>query len=121
MTFLLSRLMSAATASYGVFCLVKPRHLADGVKAGPLEKSAYDVLAYTYGARDIPISALALLAWSERTVTAAMILRIVIDVSDGVILSVTAKDSQVRAKVLGVTLGWATLNAAALLVDRRRA
>ena len=121
MTYPLSRFMSAATASYGAFCLVKPRHLGDAMKANPVEKSAYDVLAYTYGARDIPISALGMFGRSGRVVTAAMMLRIAIDLSDGVVLSVNAKDSQVRTKVLGATLGWATLNTVALLLDRRRA
>jgi hypothetical protein len=120
MTFPLSRLMSAATASYGVYALVSPRHLGNALTTNPREQSAYDVLARTYGARDLTVSAVALLARAEDAVTAAMLVRIAFDVSDGLLLSTEARDATARTKVLGVTLGWAALNLAALLTDRRR-
>ena len=88
MTFALSRLMSTATASYGVYALVDPRHLGNAVD--PKNAADYDLLAEAYGVRD------------------------------GVLLSMKAKDDQTRAKVLGVTLGWAALNYLALRADRRR-
>jgi hypothetical protein len=50
-----------------------------------------------------------------------MLLRIAGDVSDAAILSRQTADPSVREKVLGITLGWASLNALALLVDSRRA
>jgi hypothetical protein len=121
MTYRLSRLMSAATASYGVFALAVPRHLGNALTTNPLEQADYDVLARTYGARDLAVSAVGLLARSEAAVTAAMVVRIASDLSDCVLLSLQAKDSTARAKVLGVTLGWAALNIAALVADRRRA
>ena len=62
-----------------------------------------------------------MLARSEQAVGAAMVVRILCDVSDGVLLAARARDEQTRQKVLGVTLGWATLNILALLADRRRA
>jgi len=119
MTFRLSRLMSTATASYGVFALARPRHLGDAVD--PKHAADYDLLATTYGARDLAISSVGVLARSEKAVGAAMLIRILCDVSDGLILAAKAHDDATRQKVLGVTLGWATLNAAALAVDRRRA
>jgi hypothetical protein len=118
MTFLLSRLMSTATASYGVYALAEPRHLGNAVD--PKNASSYDLLAQTYGARDLAISAFGVLGRSEKTVGTAMRIRILCDLSDGVLLSMRAKDDQTRAKVLGVTLGWAALNVLALRVDRRR-
>ena len=121
MTYRLSRLLSAATASYGVYALAEPRHLGRALTNDPTEQSDYDVLAQTYGARDLALSAVGMFARSERAVAAAMLVRIVSDVSDGLILSARAKDDETRDMVLAVTLGWATLNTLALAVDRRRA
>jgi hypothetical protein len=118
MTFALSRFMSTATASYGVYALVDPRHLGNAVD--PKNAADYDLLAETYGVRDLAISAFGVLGRSEKTVTTAMRIRILCDISDGVLLSMKAKDDQTRAKVLGVTLGWAALNYLALRADRRR-
>ena len=119
MSFTLSRLMSAATASYGVYALAEPRHL--GRFVDPKHASSYDTLAHTYGARDLILSALGMFGRSERTVTTAMVVRILSDVSDAAILSRRAHDDDTRKKLLGVTLGWASLNTMALAVDRRRA
>jgi hypothetical protein len=120
MTYPLSRAMSVATAGYGVFALLRPRHLGTALTKDPVARAGFDTLALTYGARDLTVSTLGLLGRSERTVATAMAVRIAFDVSDGVILSSRA-DRAARGKVLGVTLGWATLNAVALMVDRRRA
>jgi hypothetical protein len=111
--------MSAATASYGCYALVDPRHL--GKALDPRNAADYDLVARTYGARDLAVSTVGVFARSGTAVTAAMVVRILLDVSDGLILSSRAKDDATRQKVLGVTLGWATLNALALLADRRRA
>ncbi|MBV9830968.1 MAG: hypothetical protein JOZ82_05185, partial [Marmoricola sp.] len=46
--------------------------------------------------------------------------RIAGDVSDAAVLSLAAPRPQVRAKMLAATLGWATLNGVALVLDRRR-
>lgn len=119
MTFPLSRFMSTATATYGVYALAEPRHLGDVLD--PKHAADYDLLAQTYGARDLAVSALGIFGKSDKTVTAAMLMRIAMDVSDGLILSAKAKDDQTRQKVLAVTLGWAALNTLALRADRRRA
>lgn len=113
--------MSAASASYGVFALVKPRHLGNAMTKNPVQQTNYDPLALTYGVRDTTISALGLLGRSERAVTASMALRIASDITDAVVLSVRAGDAGVRRKVLAITLGYAALNAGALAIDRRRA
>ena len=119
MSFPLSRLMSTATATYGVYALANPRHLGDVVD--PKHADDYDLLATTYGARDLAISTVGLLGRSEKTISAAMAIRIVCDVSDGLILATRTKDDATRQKVLGVTFGWAALNTLALVSDRRRA
>jgi hypothetical protein len=121
MTYRLSRLMSAATASYGVYALAQPRHLGTALSEDRKTQAKYDVLARTYGARDLATSALSIFGRSGRTVRAGMLLRIAGDVSDAAILSRQTADPSVRQKVLGITLGWASLNALALLVDSRRA
>jgi len=77
-------------------------------------------MAYTYALRDIPVSAVGIFASNPALVTASMLMRIASDLGDGTILGSMSQDEQVRAKVLKVTLGWAALNAAALVVDRRR-
>jgi hypothetical protein len=119
MSFPLSRLMSTATATYGVYALANPRHLGEVVD--PKHADDYDLLATTYGARDLAVSTVGMVGRSEKTVTAAMLIRIAFDVSDGLILAARAKDDATRQKVLGVTFGWAGLNALALASDRRRA
>jgi hypothetical protein len=119
MTFPLSRLLSTATASYGVYALVDPSHL--GKFVDPANAASYDTLTQTYGARDLILSAVALKGRSEKTVTAAMVIRILSDLSDAAILSRKAHDDETRQKVLAVTVGWASLNALALAIDRRRA
>ena len=118
MSFPLSRAMSAATATYGGYALAAPRHLGNAVD--PTSASDYDLLAQTYGVRDLVISGFGLLGRSERTVSTAMRIRVLCDIGDGVLLAMKAKDDQTRAKVLGVTLGWAALNTLALRTDRRR-
>jgi hypothetical protein len=119
MSFPLSRLMSTATATYGVYALANPRHLGDVVD--PKHAADYDLLATTYGARDLTISTVGLLGRSEKSISAAMAIRIACDISDGLILATRAKDDATRQKVLGVTFGWAALNTFALVSDRRRA
>lgn len=111
--------MSAATATYGGYALAEPRHLGRFLTPDAKKQQAYDVLAQTYGARDLALSTLGVFGRSERTVTAAMLLRIAFDVSDGLILASRAQDDETRQKVLAVTFGWAGLNALALARDRR--
>lgn len=120
MSFTLSRVLSAATAGYGVFALVKPGHLASGLQAESIERPGLDLVAYTYGARDVSLSTVALTATSPAVVTAVMVLRIVGDLGDAAILGLHTTDPGVRRKVLAVTTGWAVANTIALLVDRRR-
>ena len=116
-----SKLISLFSAGYGAFALVKPRHLADNLEAPAGQAPAYDRMAYTYAGRDLAISGLALVSRNPSVITAAMTLRIASDLADASILgSGTSSRPDVQKKVLGITLGWAALNAAALLADRRQ-
>ncbi|MGZ4475761.1 MAG: hypothetical protein ACXVWW_08655 [Nocardioides sp.] len=118
MSFTRSRLMSLATAAYGVYALKEPRHLGRAVTSDPAGQASYDLLARTYGARDLAVSALGLLGPGS-VVTAAMLVRSALDLSDAGLLTPRADSTVARAKVLGVTTGWATLNLLALRGDRR--
>ena len=116
-----SKLISLFSAGYGAFALAKPRHLADNLEVPAGEAPAYDRMAYTYAGRDLPISGLALLSRNPSVITSAMVLRIASDLADASILgSGTSSRPAVQKKVLGITLGWAALNAVALLADRRQ-
>ena len=117
---LYSKLISLATAGYGAFAAVRPRHLATGIEAPAVLAPAYDQMAYTYAGRDLTISGIALASRNPSVVTAMMALRILGDLSDATILSTGTSKPGVQRKVLAVTLGWAALNLAALMADRRR-
>ena len=121
MTFPLSRTLSTASASYAGYCFVDPRHLGKAVTGNPAKQAGLDVLAHTFGARDFAVSSLAIFGRSPKTVTSAMLLRIALDVSDGLILAAETDSDEARNRVLGVTFGWAALNTLALVIDRRRA
>jgi hypothetical protein len=121
MTFALSRLMSTATASYGVYALTNPRHLGNVLTSDKKKQESFDVLARTYGGRDLALAAFGIFGRSEKTITTAMLLRIAMDLTDAAVLSREAETDEARTMVLVATLGWASLNAVALVVDRRRA
>lgn len=117
-----SKLVSLATAGYGAYCVARPRHLADALEVPAEQAPAIDKLAYTYAGRDLPLGTLALLSRNPSVVTSAMVLRILSDLSDATVLGTgTASKPKVQRKVLAITLGYAALNAAALLADRRAA
>ena len=115
-----SHLMSAATAGYAVFALAKPRHLGNALTRSPLKQPEYDLVARMFGPRDLALSALALVAPSPRAREHAMIARVVLDLSDAAMLTPEARTNTAKAKVLGATLTWASLNVAAILADRDR-
>jgi hypothetical protein len=119
MDFPASRAISLATAGYGVFALARPGHLPDVLHATGTERGRLTSLARGYGVRDLVVSGAALLG-RGRLVRAAMVTRALLDVSDCVLLLRRTDDRALRAKVAVATLGWATLNTAALVRDERR-
>jgi len=120
MTYRRSRLMSLATAGYGVFALAQPSHLPKALEADPEDRSGLELLAQAYGVRDLAVSALGVFGRSGGAVTTAMLMRIAMDLGDAGLLAART-EGRVRGKVLAVTVGWASLNALALLGDVRRA
>ena len=115
-----SALMSVATMGYAVYALVKPRHLGKALTDDPLKQPDYDVSARTFGVRDLVVGGLALVAPTAAGREQAMMGRVVFDLTDGALFSNEATSTATKAKVLGVTMGWAALNAAAIVADRRR-
>src|SRR5690348_4473967 len=105
MSYPLSRLLSTATAAYGGYALAQPAHLWQALRADREDREGLEMLARTYGVRDLAISSLGVFGRSPRTVKAAMLLRIAMDVGDGVLLSSRTDDEDVRKKILTITLG----------------
>ena len=120
MSYRLSRLMSTATAGYGAFALAQPEHLGSVLQVDKKDRPGYDLLAQAYGVRDLTVAAFGMFGRSGRTVKAAMLIRIAMDLGDAALLSTRTKDDAIRQKVLAVTLGWAGLNAVALAIDSIR-
>jgi hypothetical protein len=113
-----SRAMSAATAAYACYALLRPGHLSRAMEASPGERRSLDRLARTYGVRDLASSVLAV-SPNPTLVRTAMGLRIASDLGDCLVLGSSTDDPRVRRKVVAVTLGWATLNALAVAADER--
>jgi hypothetical protein len=120
MSFPLSRLLSTATAAYGGYALAQPAHLWQALEADRQDRAGLELLARTYGVRDLAISSLGIFGRSPRTVKAAMSLRIAMDLGDAALLSTRTDDDDVRKKILAITVGWAGANALALMIDSRR-
>ena len=119
MRFPLSRVLSVATAAYGGYALAQPAHLWQAMKADRKDREGLELLARTYGVRDLAISAAGVFG-GPGAVRTAMLLRVAMDLGDAALLSTRTDDPDVRRKVLAVTLGWAGLNALALAVDTGR-
>ncbi len=115
-----STVMSVATLAYGVFALVRPRHLGDLVTTDDDALEAYDDLARVFGVRDIVTSLVVLLGPSPAVRTAGMAARIAFDAGDGILLTRSSRLPEGRRKLAIATSSWAALNLAALLIDRRR-
>ncbi|MRJ77050.1 hypothetical protein GEV29_10905 [Aeromicrobium sp. SMF47] len=114
-----STILSAATAGYAVYALVRPRHLGKALTSNPVRQADYDVVARLFGPRDLAVSALAILAPTEAGREQAMIARVVLDLTDAALLTLEATTAGGKAKVLGATLTWAALNVAAIVADRK--
>lgn len=111
-----TRLVSAATAGYGVYALARPQHLPDALGVGRRERDEYLALARTYGVRDLLISAVGV-AGKRRAGRVSLGLRVASDLTDCALLLRKLDDPTARKKAAGATLGWATLNTLVLLAD----
>jgi hypothetical protein len=117
----LSRVLSAATAGYGVYALAQPAHLWQALDVERGQRPGWELLARVYGVRDLAVSAPGVWGRSDATVRTAMRIRILCDLGDAALIAPRAGSREARTKVLAATLGWAALTTLALLVDRRRA
>ncbi|KAA1398194.1 hypothetical protein [Aeromicrobium ginsengisoli] len=115
-----SAMISVATVAYSVFALAKPRHLGNAITASPLKQPDYDIAARTFGVRDLVVSGLALAAPTAQAREQAMMGRVVFDLTDSALFTNEATTAGRKAKVLAVTVGWAALNVAAIVADRKR-
>ena len=120
MSYPLSRSMTVATAAYAVYALARPAHLWQALQADRKDREGLELLAKTYGVRDLAVSGAGLFGRRPGAVRTAMLARIAMDVGDGVLLATRTDDQDVRRKVLAVTLGWAGLNTLALAIDSAR-
>lgn len=112
-------MMTVGTLAYSVYALARPRHLGRALTNSPLKQPEYDVVAQTFGFRDLVVSGLALAAPTAAAREQAMIGRIVLDLTDSALFTAEASTKAGKAKVLAATLTWAALNAAAIVKDRQ--
>lgn len=115
-----SKMLSAVTAGYAVYCAVRPRHLADALEVSAERAPETDRLARTYTGRDLPLAVVALMSKDPTLVRTAMSLRLAADLTDATVLGSTTSGA-VRTKVLAVTLGYGALHVAAIVADARAA
>ena len=114
----LTRATHVLTAGYGLFALVKPGHLQNGLEDQAGDKLGTDRLARTYTGRELPVTLLGILGPASLVPT-TVALRVANDLTDAAVLGSTTT-GKVRTRILGITLGWAALNAAAFALDTRR-
>lgn len=117
MSFPLTRAAAAATLAYNIAAIARPHALVTGLNGQVTDEQAR-LLTRTWFGRDVPISGLALLGRPDAVPVAAG-LRIAADLTDAAVLGIACTGSA-RTKALGVTLGWAAVNAVAVTIDRRR-
>ncbi|MDF9715112.1 hypothetical protein INN71_13380 [Nocardioides sp. ChNu-153] len=111
-----TRLVSAATAGYGVFALARPQHLPDALGITGTERASYLGLAKTYGVRDVLVSLTGVLG-SRKAGRVSLGLRIASDLTDCALLLQKLDDPAAQRKTAAATIGWALLNTAVLVAD----
>lgn len=114
----LTRATHALTAGYGLYALVKPDHLQNGLEDQAGERLGTDRLSRTYAGRELPVTLLGIFG-PPSVVPLTVALRVANDLTDAAVLGSTTTGT-VRKRILGITLGWAALNAAVYAVDVRR-
>lgn len=114
-TYPLTRTAALLTAAYNVSAVARPQSLVSGLD-GQVSLDEATLLTRTWAGRDLPVTAVALA--DQRALPAAVALRIVADLTDATVLGLRCTGTA-RRKALGVTLGWAAVNAVCYLTDRR--
>ncbi len=114
----LTRATHVLTAAYGLYALVKPGHLQNGLEDQAGERLGTDRLSRTYTGRELPVTLLGIFG-PPAVVPTTVGLRIANDLTDAAVLGSTTT-GRVRRRILGITLGWAAVNATAYALDVRR-
>lgn len=114
----LPRLLGVATTAIGALELAKPDLWSrpTGI-TGP--SAAMRAWHHTVGARDVVSGPALLLGPAGGPLRAALLFRIVSDITDAVGAGINAPVAAGRAKAAGAALGYAALNAVALRGNRR--
>ncbi|MFK5584737.1 MULTISPECIES: hypothetical protein [unclassified Serinicoccus] len=118
MTYVFSKAVAVATAGYALFAVARPQHLSDALGEKGAAADATHRTAYTYAARDLPISALTVLGRGELPAAGAL-LRLAGDLGDAVVLGLTGPDGK-RGTLVAVPLAWGGITLGALALDRWR-
>ncbi|PRY40740.1 hypothetical protein [Umezawaea tangerina] len=110
------RALGAATAVYSAAVIAKPEVLTGPTGLGDSPSSR--TLGTAVGVRDLVSGLAVALAPSSVPLRLALLARVAMDIGDSVVLGLAAPDKATRTKVVGVALGWAAVNALALLATR---
>lgn len=113
------RVLGAATAVYSAAVIAKPEVLTTPTGLG--DSPASRTLGTAVGVRDLVSGLAVALAPSGIPLRLALLVRVAMDIGDTVVLGAAAPDKATRNKIIGITLGWAALNAVALLATREKA
>ncbi|WNV89206.1 hypothetical protein [Umezawaea sp. Da 62-37] len=112
------RALGAATAVYSAAVIAKPQVLTGPTGLG--DSPASRTLGTAVGVRDLVSGLAVALAPSGVPLRLALLTRVAMDIGDSVVLGLAAPDRATRAKVVGIALGWAAINALALLATRAK-
>ncbi|MEP6561635.1 MAG: hypothetical protein ABJD68_11275 [Nakamurella sp.] len=114
--------MGTLTAAYGVLELVNPDILAKQTEmAGshPVIAGRLRRISMLMGGRDIISGTALAIARTPQQRRVAALLRVAFDLTDGIVLSSTLPKPAPKAKILGITGGWALLSAASAVIAER--
>ena len=112
------RALGAATAAYSAVVIAKPEVLTTPTGLG--DSPASRTLGTAVGVRDLASGLAVAFAPSGLPLRLALLVRVAMDIGDSIVLGAAAPDKATRTKVVGVALGWAALNALALLATREK-
>lgn len=110
---LLSRALGLATLSFGVLEFAKPDVWAKPTGLGS-PSPAMRTWHHTLGARDLTSGVALLIAKPGPALRAAILFRIVSDLTDALAFGINAPTARFKAKAAGIAVGYAALNAASL-------
>ncbi|MGW4485649.1 hypothetical protein ACWEOE_17640 [Amycolatopsis sp. NPDC004368] len=115
----LTRVLGAATAAYGVSTIVYPRVLAQPcglTTASGAVPAATRTLIAAMGARDTAIGLAMAFAHEGKPLRLALAARVAADTADAAVFGLGLPDRSARPKAAAAALGWAALCAASAFV-----